>query len=507
MRLPASSRLLRLSLCLGLFPVLPVFSHAETVAAPAIKKKLGLEEAIRLALEKSFIIKVSAFEPAIARAGLTEAWGRYDPRITGSYQETRDEEPKLTDPFTGLRPSAAFTKTNDASLGLEGQLPLGTNYYFGASTTNYRGTFNNHADTYTTFAGVTVTQPLLRDFGLNPGLYQIRIARTNLAISEWDYRQTVTNLITQVIYAYSDLHLAQAYLSSTRRSRDMAVQLYNENEGRRKRGAMSEYDVLSARARVANREDYVLKAELGVRVAENALKQLITDERNAEFFVWHLAIEVLPPATSDAIDAAAGFRSALTQRPDYRRACLNVEKSGLDRRYQRNQLLPRVDLNGSYGYNGIGSDFANSRTDTRSQNFVSSSAGVSVNVPIASATERGRARAAKLRLRQAETNLQRLEQDILVDVNNAAQQVESTRQRVATTKIARELNEEMLESELKRLRAGTGSTFSVLYQQEELSGAEIAAAQAMADHSKAIAEYDRQIGHTLDTHHIALRAD
>jgi outer membrane protein TolC len=287
----------------------------------------------------------------------------------------------------------------------------------------------------------------------------------------------------------------------------MAVQLYNENEGRRKRGAMSEYDVLSAKARVANREDYVLRAERGARLSENYLKQLISDEHNPDFLNWNLRIEPLPTASTIAVDAATGFRDALTQRPDYRSAKLGVDKSGLDRRYYRNQLLPRIDLNGSYGYNGIGSASTASRTDARRQNYAASSAGVSVSVPLTSATERGRARAAKLRVRQAETNLERLEQDILIDVSNAAQQVESTRSRVTTTQTAQKLNEEMLEAELKRLKAGTGSTFNVLYQQEQLSSAEIAAAQALADHRKAIADYDRQIGHTLATYHIALRTD
>jgi len=471
------------------------------------EKTINLDQAIRLALEKNFMLKVDAFNPQIARAGLTEAWGKYDPKIAGSYQESKDESPNLLDPSTGVRPAADVTKTSETGLAISGLLPLGTTYKFSAVTTNYRGTFNSFADTYTTYGGVTLTQPLLRDFGLTPSLYEIRIARTNLAISEWEYSANITNLITQVIYAYSDLHLAQAYLKSAIRSRDMAVQLYNENEGRRKRGAMSEYDVLSAKARVANREDYVLKAERGVRLSENFLKQLISDEHNPDFLNWNLRIAPLPASPAITVDAAAGFRDALTQRPDYRSARLGVDKSGLDRRYYRNQLLPRVDLNGSYGYNGISSDLAASRTDARRQNYVASSAGVSVSVPLTSAAERGRARAAKLRLRQAETNLERLEQDILIDVSNAAQQVESTRSRVATTQTAQKLNEEMLEAELKRLRAGTGSTFNVLYQQEQLSSAEVAAAQAQADHRKALADYDRQTGHTLAAHHIALRAD
>jgi outer membrane protein TolC len=503
----AFCRLPFLGLGLGCFSALTTLAHAEEPTQPAAETKLSLDAAIRLALEKNFVIKVDAFGPAIARAGVTEAYGRYDPLLKGSRQESRSENPQLADSLTGLRPSADVTKTYDTTLAIEGFLPLGTSYQIGGSTTNQPSTSNNYTSTYTTFAGVTATQPLLRDFGLNPGLYQIRLARTNLAISEWDYRLSVTNVITQVIYAYSDLHLAQAYLKSATRSRDMTVQLYNENEGRRKRGAMSEYDVLSARARVANREETLLEAERGVHVAQNALKQLVSDGHNPAFFNWHLAIEPLPAASTETIDPAKGFREALAQRPDYRSACLGVRKNDLDRRYLRNQLLPRVDLNGSYGYNGIGADAAHSRTDVRNQDYAAYSTGVSVSVPLTSATERGRARAASLRLRQSEADLQRLEQDILIEVSNAAQQVESTRKRVVTTRTARDLNDEMLQAEMKRLRAGTGSTFNVLYQQDQFSYAEIAAAQAEADHRKALAEYDRQTGHTLDALHITLRTD
>ena len=503
----AFRRLPLLGLCLGFITTLTAIAHAEEPARPADETKLSLDAVIRLALEKNFVIKVEAFGPSIAKAGVTEAYGRYDLQLKGSRQESHSENPQLTDFVTGLRPSADVIKTYETALAVEGFLPLGTSYQIGGSTTNQPSTSNNYTSTYTTFAGVSATQPLLRDFGLNPGLYQIRLARTNLAISEWDYRISVTNVITQVIYAYSDLHLAQAYLKSATRSRDMTVQLYNENEGRRKRGAMSEYDVLSARARVAYREETLLEAERSVHVAENALKQLISDQHNPAFLNQHITIEPLPAVIPATIDPAAGFRTALTQRPDYQSARLGVNKNALTRRYERNQLLPRVDLNGSYGYNGIGADTAHSRTDVRNQDYAAYSTGVSVSVPLTSAAERGRARAAKLRLRQSEADLQRLEQDILVDVSNAAQQVETTHKRVATTQTARALNEEMLQAELKRLRAGTGSTFNVLYQQEQLSGAEIAAAEAEADERKALAEYDRQIGHTLDALHIALRTD
>ncbi len=489
-----------LAACLTASPV----ARGEDTASATSETKLSLDAAIRLALEKNFTIKVEAFEPIIARAAITEAWGRFDPALKGSYSGATDEAPDLADPFTGFRPSAELTKTNNGSLAIEGELPLGTNYWLGASTRNYRGTFNQQSDVYHTFTGITLTQPLLRGFGLGPSLYRVRIARTNQAISEWDYRLSVTDIITRVIYTYSDLYFAQARLKSALRSREMAAKLHRENEGRRQRGAMSEYDVLSASARVASRENSVLQATMDVQETENALKQLISDERQPALFAKTIAIEPLTMVASTSPDPIADYSYALENRPEYQLARLAIKRGDLNRRYDLNQLLPRIDATGSYGYNGIGSDFASSRQDVRSRDYAAYSAGLSISIPLTSAAERGRYRASKLRLQQAELQLQRLEQSIIVNLSTAAQEIENTRRRVDVTREARRLNEEMLQAELKRLSAGTGSTYYVLSQQEQLSSAETNEALAQVAHRKALADYDRQTGRTLEKLHIEL---
>jgi outer membrane protein TolC len=477
------------------------------MAEPVTNAPLTLDQAIQLALAKNYTIQVQAVGRPIARAGLTEAYGKFDPRLEGSYSSGRDKTPFLPNPLTGLRPDPEETRTTSANLGLIGLLPTGLTYNIGGNTLNQPSTSNGFLDTYNTFAGVSLTQPLLRDAGLGATLIQVRLARTNSAISEWDYRQTVTDTITQVVYAYSDYYFAQSRLRIAQRSRDLAAQLHKDNERRRDVQVMSDFDVLSASAKVAEREDGVLQAESAVYDTENTLKQLITDERQPALLAWDLAIE--PPTTvaTTAPDPATDFPKALQQRPDYQLAQLAVKRGDLNRRYALNQMLPRVDATGSYGYNGVGSDFPSSRKDARTRDFPAYSAGVNISVPLTFAAERGRYRSSKLLQKQAELQLQQLEQSIVVDLGNAAQQVESTRRRVAVTRDARRLNEEMLQAELKRLRAGTGSTFSVLNQQAYLSSAEISEAGALADHSKALAEYDRQAGRTLEARHIVIRAD
>ena len=80
----------------------------------------------------------------------------------------------------------------------------------------------------------------------------------------------------------------------------------------------------------------------------------------------------------------------------------------------------------------------------------------------------------------------------------------SAQKRVQSTRRARELAQSTLDSEVKRLRAGASTTFFVAQQQETLSFAEIREASAQADYARALAEYDRQLGVTLEKLNITI---
>jgi outer membrane protein len=461
-------------------------------------EKISLETAIQRALAKNFAIKVEGFDAAIANARVTEALGKFDPVLTGSYTYSESFNPALADATTGIRPAASFSQTDSADLNLGGLLPWGMTYRLGASSTNTRGTFNSYADNYDSFAGISGTQPLLRNFGLGPTLASIRIAQANRGISQWQFRQAVIDTVTRVIFAYHDLGFFHANLRSAVRSKELAQQLLEENRKRFKVGSMSEYDVTSAESRAATREEGILVAQRLVSEAENALKQLITDEKSPGLLTQRLNIETPPPAPIVVVDASADFPRALEQRPDYQQAKLALKRDGVNARLQRNQLLPRVDLVGSYGYNGYDTDLGASRRQVKDEDYHAYSWGVVVSVPLTFTTERGRYRAAKLQQRQAETQLERVEQDIVVRLGNAAGQIETAQQRVQATRRARELAQSTLDSEVKRLRAGASTTFFVSQQQEILSNAEVREADAHSDYAKSLAEYDRQMGATLE---------
>ncbi|MCF3648538.1 TolC family protein [Synoicihabitans lomoniglobus] len=480
---------------------------APVVVAQSSSEALSLNDAIRQALDKNFTIKAQASGTMASRADLSAEWGDFHPRFSGSYTHGEDGSPQSADPFTGNRPPSSIVETDTYNLGIGGISPWGMSYRLTAYSQNQRGTFNGFADNYFTFSGLEASQPLLRGFGYDANMVGVRIARATHGSSRWQYRQTVMDVVTSVINGFLELDFAHKNLDIARRSRDLAQGLLDENEKRFEAGSLSQADVTSARTRVATREEAILISERAVSIAENFLKGLISDEKTAALLSQNLVIAKAPALPDHHPDPAVEFMAALERRPDYQQAKLNVARTDANRRYRRNQLLPQVDLVGSVGYNGLDNHVSKSQLQVIDRDSRSYSVGVVFSTPLTFAAERGRYRSAKFSQEQAEMQLAQTEQNIVVMLGNAAGQIETTRQRVEVSRHSLGLAEQALDAELKKLRAGSGSTFFVLAQQEILAGAEISAYRAEIDHQRALAEYDRQLGITLEKHGIAIEGD
>jgi len=98
----------------------------------------------------------------------------------------------------------------------------------------------------------------------------------------------------------------------------------------------------------------------------------------------------------------------------------------------------------------------------------------------------------------------RVEQQIAVDVADAANQIETAQNRVQAARTALDLARQSLEAEMKKLQAGSGSTFLVLDRQDRLSSVELSFYRALTDQHQALAAYDEVLGRTLERHHITL---
>ncbi|MBV9957873.1 MAG: TolC family protein, partial [Acidobacteria bacterium] len=320
------------------------------------QKPLSLREALELALSNNKDIEVARSNVKIAEFDLRGARGIYDPRFSSLSYYERSVTPS-TNVFSGGGASGIVTQSDyTGTTRLEGLVPkYGGGYRLDFSsirlvTTNQFAVLNPQFPTALTFS---YTQPLWRGLRFDINRRQIEVAKKNLSLTDAQFRQRTSETIAAVQRAYWDLVYALRNLQIQRDAvRDARAQL-EHNKRLVEEGMLAPIDVVAANAQVSGFEQSVYSALEDVSRAENNLKNLIAEDRNAPLWSSSIvptdAVDLVPPAITlpDAMQAALENRAELKQSDVVR------EINELDQRYYREQTKPQVDLIGSYGVVGL----------------------------------------------------------------------------------------------------------------------------------------------------------
>src|SRR5207253_9934169 len=126
----------------------------------------------------------------------------------------------------------------------------------------------------------------------------------------------------------------------------------------------------------------------------------------------------------------------------------------------KNQLWPELDVTGSYGHSersltGFGEVVDNLPQGTNPRYSV----GVILDIPLGNRAARARYRSAKADQEQALLEYKRLEQQIMVQIDDAVKLIRSSFERVEATRAARAFAQEALAAEQKKLENGKSTSF------------------------------------------------
>ena len=468
--------------------------------------QVTLPEAIQAALKKNFNLQERAYDPRIATERLRATKGAFDPSLNVSARSRADKLGSLTTNSKGNAEHSPFLYTNalDTSVGVSGKTPIGTIYDIGHTVVADNSNRRDYTR-YDSFLGISLTQPLLKNFGTGANMAAIRTARADLSIADWSLRQEMINVITDCVRAYSELCFAIEYLDVEERARELAAQLVEDNEQRHQLGVMIPLDVFQAQSELAAREERILLAQRNVADRENALKQIISDEVHS---LLGLRVRPAPPQFSSLPhpNVTRDIARAFDLRPDYRQALLEIQKRNINVVYSHNQALPQLNLVASFGLNGIDTHLGDSlvRSAGMREGNIAASIGAVFSIPIPNNEGVGNREAAQLQIAKSLVALQRLEQSIIIAIDNAAGHVETMLKRTETSSIARTYAAETHEAAKGRLDEGAGTTFEVLQFQRDLANAEGNELRARADYINALADYASVTATTLESNNVIL---
>src|SRR2546422_3168579 len=193
------------------------------------KLVLALDDSIRLALSNNTDIRLDHSQIDFAQNNFGRAHSPFDPLATSSFADTRAKS-LTTSTLQGASILSDLTQTTQ--LSYKETFLTGTNFQtaFNASKFSTNSSFNTVNPALATTVQFTVSQPLLRNFGLFPNRAPILIAQRNLKQARANFTAQVNNIILGIIGDYWSVVLARENLSVQQKSLDEAQKSYDHDK-------------------------------------------------------------------------------------------------------------------------------------------------------------------------------------------------------------------------------------------------------------------------------------
>ena len=502
---------------------------AAAATPAAAQERLTLADATTRALERNHSIRIEREGMRGADAREMQARGDYDMQFRLDAGSSWRRLP-VTSLFSGapdgdLAPSDTRIGTT-ASLSQLFKTGAVVTVFGSMDRDGTNDAFTLFDPAYSTSLGVELRQPLLRDRAIDPSRAALLVTALDRSRSSAALARTVLDTVSEVERAYWALVAARRDLDVRRGNLTLAEQQANDTRVRIEAKTVPASDLAQPTAEVERRRGDVFAAQESVARAERALKLLMLGDAKDARWSTELVPTDQPDLMPVAIDLAAALANAERLRPEFADRAAQIAQYAVDVKLAEDRLKPRLDLIAGYTARGLAGDtnsnaipFGGLPADVPStlqgdlgtswwalgrQKFPDARVGVSLEIPIGQHAARGQLGAATSGRLQAELALARLEEQIAVEVRNAATAIETAAGRVQAARAGLAAAEIQLRAEQDRFSVGATSNFFVLTRQNDLASAQLAEIAALTDYRKAVTDLARATGTLLRDRNIHL---
>ena len=473
-------------------------------SAPAADSSLTLPDLVRRVLERNETVQGKLLEFEVNRRKYAAEWGAFEPEGFGTASRESNKRQNNTEQAAAGNGVSIFREQNNLySAGIESLVPTGARVRLGYTLSDLNnnippGLFQTATvgSQYQSFAGVTLTQPLLKNFGFRASLASVRLAALSSQIAFQEYRRQLMTIVGQAEATYWNLHLAQEQVRFFEESLRTADTILRDNRTRLEAGKGSELEVMEAEAGAGLRRAKLNEARQKLAEAIGRVVSLYGDTVTAQ----NTQLRAVDNPQLDAVRSVTETRQqAFAFNPDYLMQQQKLQQEMLRLGYARNQRLPEFNVKGAYGLNGLGDSPYQSLRIIDRTTYPSWSVGVEVRLPLLGGLKgRNEFKAAELRLTAAELGVRSTETEILNGMNIAAQKVERTRSSVENYQSAVNYNQRLLESALARLDAGKIESRKVLEIEADLLEAKNSVVESLVRYKVAQLELELITGTVLE---------
>ncbi|MBZ5611423.1 MAG: TolC family protein [Acidobacteriia bacterium] len=447
----------------------------------------------------------------------------FDPALTAQVNWTHQTTPQANSFTVGT--SALESNITVANGGFVEGFGPGTLLSVGFN--NSRQTLNSTRTSYSPFTnsnlGFTITQPLLRGFGLAVNRRFIRIAKNERKIAGLLLRQQLIATVYGVVRLYTDLVALNEDVKVKEGTLASAEKLYSDTQARVEEGTQAPIELTRANAQVYSIRQDLINARALLEEQEAIVKSVITRRSSDDPEV--LAARIVPTDTIDvpAKDETRPIQELIVQafvnRPDLLQAGVQVENSRISLEGSRNALLPEVDLVGIAQNNALagqpnplatGGDIAfiggygSALEQIFARNYPTYGVGINVTLPLRNRIAQADVARDQIQTRQTEIRLEQFRKQAQLEVEDALVAMRRARASYEAAVQTEALQKESLEAEQAKFEVGASTSFFIIQYQSFLAQASSTVVAAKSSYLKARAALERAVGSILDDNHVEI---
>ena len=491
--------------------------------------KLPLKSVIFLALKNNLQIAFESLGPDASETDIAREESVYDPNVSLQFGKSR-RVTQTGNFLAGAGEPSIYQQSWDLEVDVMKKFVSGTTaelkWDSSDSTTDFL--FQALVPEYKSELSLSLTQPLLKDFGIDVGKSMIKIASLNFKISQDQFKNRVIDILHEVNQLYWNLYFQMKDYEAREDSLKLAEDLLREFKIKIEAGTLAPIEIYQAEAEVATRkEDLIIAGDL-LRDTEDILRTALSFYEKEQY--WDLAIIPVDEPRSTAVkeDLMEGLKVAFQYRPDYNQAKRDIEARKIMVKYTKNQVLPRVDIFGTIGTMGLGgrgnpdavdfvgggsgggdaSSFSTHWDDVADNmatgDFYNYTIGIKVEFPLGNRFAKSQYSRAKVEALRAATYLKDLENNVINDVRMAVRQVTTDFERIQAAKASLRLSVEKLKAEEKKYAVGLSTAHDLLEFQEDLARAKSREARSLSDYEKTLTSLARAKGVLLEDYNITI---
>jgi outer membrane protein TolC len=448
---------------------------------------------------------------------------QFDPALIGQVNWTHTTTPD-TNPL-GYGTTALTGSTSNANAAYTQGFGPGTELNVGFDNSRFTtNSLQSAFSPYTTSSlGFTVTQPLLRGFGLAVNRRFIRISKNEQKIAGLLVEQQliatvygVERLYTDLVALYEDVKVKEETLAS-------AQKLYTDTKAEVDEGTQAPVELTRANAQVYSIRQDLIDSRGLLEEQEAIVKNVITRRTDHDPEVLNARII---PTDSIEVPGAGETRSlqdlvalAFSNRPDLRQAGVQLENTQISLEGSRNELRPEVDLVGTAQNSALAAQanslvspvnspliggYGSALEQLATRKYPSYGIGVNITVPLRNRIAQADVARDEILLRQSQVVQQQLLKQAQLEVEDAVIAMRRARASYEASLETEKLQQESLDTEQAKFDVGASTSFFIIQYESFLAQAKSTVVVAKSAYLKARAALQRATGTILDDNHISL---